>query len=542
MRRNLIILFFIIFLAIMLRFWQLGAVPLSPDWDEAALGYNAYSILHTGRDEYGKFLPIVLQSFNDYKPALYAYLTIPAIAFFDLNVFAVRFPSAVFGIATVIATYFLVKELFKKESIALLTSFLLAISPWHIQFSRIAFEANIGLACNIFGALFFLKSLKKPWLLFFSIFFFSLSLYAYQSEKVFTPLFLAVLIFLYRRQFFSLSKRYLILASLLGVILILPMVSYAITNPESFARAKGVSIFAQPTNDLQESIAKTYQDKQRHDAIGLLFDNNRVIIAKTIIANYLSHFDFNWLFIRGDLSRHHAPQMGLLYIWEIPFILIGIYNLIFGDFDKKTKLFLLCWLFIAPLPAAITFGVPHAVRTLNFLPTFQIFTALGVLWFIKKVFSTKMREISFLLSFLFLIFNFLYYLDQYFIQQNYFYARDWQYGYAQLVPEVAKLAKNYHYKKIVVSNTLHLDQSYIFFLFYLKYPPLQYQYEELNNGGFRENHAFSNFEFRPIHWGEDSNKADILYVGNPGEFSPGIKIYDTIFDSLKNELIVVVGK
>lgn len=98
------ILIFIILLAAVLRLWNLGGVPLSPDWDEAALGYNAYSILHTGRDEYGKFMPVILKSFDDYKPALYAYTIIPFIAVFDLSVVAVRLPSALFGILTVCMT------------------------------------------------------------------------------------------------------------------------------------------------------------------------------------------------------------------------------------------------------------------------------------------------------------------------------------------------------------------------------------------------------------------------------------------------------
>src|SRR5258708_5680314 len=140
------ILLGIIVIASVLRLWRLGSVPLSPDWDEAALGYNAYAILHTGRDEYGKFLPLVLQSFNDYKPALYTYIALPFIAIFDLSVFAVRLPSALFGIITVFATFFLVKELTKRNDVALLSSFFLAISPWHIQFSRVAFETNVGLA------------------------------------------------------------------------------------------------------------------------------------------------------------------------------------------------------------------------------------------------------------------------------------------------------------------------------------------------------------------------------------------------------------
>src|SRR3990167_8598168 len=95
-KKIFIFLTIIIGIASVLRLWQLGKVPSSPDWDEVALGYNAYSILQTGRDEYGKFLPIVLRSFDDYKPALYVYLAIPAIKLFGLNVFAVRLPSAFF--------------------------------------------------------------------------------------------------------------------------------------------------------------------------------------------------------------------------------------------------------------------------------------------------------------------------------------------------------------------------------------------------------------------------------------------------------------
>src|SRR3989344_8654111 len=108
------ILFLIVVLSSVLRLWQLGNVPPSPDWDEVALGYSSYSIIHTGKDEFGKFLPVVLRSFDDYKPALYAYLTIPSILIFGLSVFAVRLPSAFFGIISVVAVFYLVRELFEE--------------------------------------------------------------------------------------------------------------------------------------------------------------------------------------------------------------------------------------------------------------------------------------------------------------------------------------------------------------------------------------------------------------------------------------------
>src|SRR5579872_6857837 len=98
MKQSRLVLVLIVFIACLLRFWQLGNTPSSPDWDEVALGYNAYSISETGRDEYGAFLPVVMRSFNDYKPALYSYLIIPVIKTFGLSVFSIRVPSALFGV------------------------------------------------------------------------------------------------------------------------------------------------------------------------------------------------------------------------------------------------------------------------------------------------------------------------------------------------------------------------------------------------------------------------------------------------------------
>src|ERR1035437_1339725 len=158
---TLLLLLLIIIVAAFIRLYQIGKVPASPDWDEAALGYNAYSIMLTGKDEYGKFLPVVLQSFDDYKPALYSYLVIPFIKIFGLSVVAVRLPSVLFGALSILAIFFIIKELFDKgvtvgnikidsDILALVTCFLVAISPWHIQFSRIGFEANVGLSFNLF--------------------------------------------------------------------------------------------------------------------------------------------------------------------------------------------------------------------------------------------------------------------------------------------------------------------------------------------------------------------------------------------------------
>ena len=537
-----IILIGIIILAAVLRLWQLGNIPPSPDWDEVALGYDAYSIIHTGRDEFGKFLPVVLRSFDDYKPALYAYLTIPSILMFGLNVFAVRLPSAVFGILSVLATYFLVKELFSTsskeilntkykilntEALALLSALLMAISPWSIQFSRVGFESNVGNVLNILTALFFIKGLKKPWMLFLSAFFAGSAIYVYQSEKVFTPLLVLVLALIYRKQLFSLSKKYLVSVVLLGLIVVLPMGLYIVTNRAALLRVTGTSIFSYQTELLKSDIQKLQRDQANNDKLGLILDNRRVIYAVTIVSGYISHFDPNWLFITGDISRHHAPNVGILYLFEFSLILIGIYQLLFGNFNKKTKFTVFALFLIAPIPASITTGVPHAVRTLNFLPTWQIFAALGIVTTIQLLSNVKLKKLNLkilyiigILYFMFSVLNFVYYLNQYFVQQNYYNSKDWQYGYQQAVDEVKLLQENY--KEIVISDKQPMDKSYMFFLFYLKYPPQSYQkIGENSSGSFAAHHSFGRYTFRPIDWKNDSLRKGVLYIGNPDEIPEG---------------------
>ena len=108
---NKIILLFIILLALFLSVYKLSKVPPSLYWDEASLGYNAYSILLTARDEYGKFLPLTnFAAFGDYKPPGYIYAAVPSIAIFGLNEFSVRFPSAFFGVLTVILVYLISRK------------------------------------------------------------------------------------------------------------------------------------------------------------------------------------------------------------------------------------------------------------------------------------------------------------------------------------------------------------------------------------------------------------------------------------------------
>jgi hypothetical protein len=264
------------------------------------------------------------------------------------------------------------------------------------------------------------------------------------------------------------------------------------------------------------------------------------------VQGYLSHFDLNWMFITGDIARHHAHDMGLMYLFELPLLLFGGYMLLFGEYDRKTKLIIFLWILIAPIPASITTGVPSAVRTLSFLPVLQIVTAVGLISFLiwlKKLdlrFKTyDLRKTLILLGLTSYILlsavNVAYYLNQYFVQGNYYDSAYWQYGYKQTVQEVNAIGNNY--KTVVVSNKEPLDNSYIFFLFYLKYSPNEYQ----KTGAYAKGHDFGKFIFRPIDWQKDALEKNTLYVGSPGEFPQNIKTLKTIYDLDGTPAVAIVG-
>ncbi|MFH2062162.1 MAG: phospholipid carrier-dependent glycosyltransferase, partial [Candidatus Beckwithbacteria bacterium] len=149
MKNKLIWLIFL--LALLVRFIGIQSLPPALNRDEAAIGYNAYSILKTARDEHGQFLPLAFKSIGDYKMPLYIYATTIPVKIIGLNNFSIRFWSALAGSISTLALYFIVINLTKKRNLATIAAALLALNPWAIFYSRIGFEANLSLAFFLSG-------------------------------------------------------------------------------------------------------------------------------------------------------------------------------------------------------------------------------------------------------------------------------------------------------------------------------------------------------------------------------------------------------
>jgi len=524
----------IVLLASFLRLYMLSSVPPSPSLDEVSIGYNAYSILDTGKDEYGTRFPMLLRAYDDWRPALYAYLVIPFVKMFGLSVLAVRLPSVILSVLTVFATYFLVKELFKRWDIALLTTFLLTISPWHIYISRLGHEVNAGLAFFIFGMLFFLKE-KFP----LSAAFFALSFISYQSEKIFLPILLFGIFFLFKDRI--LQKKKQAFFSLLIICFIVAPFIKATLEPNALIRFRATNIFDGNKERFEKQAILLANAVKERNLLGEIFYNRRVVATQIFFEGYISHFNPVWVFTNPSNDRHKVPNLGLLYIWEAPFFILGIIFLVFGNFDKKNKYLIFFWMLIAPLPAAITTDAPHALRIYQMLPIPQILTSIGLLQTFSFLKNYHIGKVIFTSLFSILVVSsLLYFYYEYFIIFPKTQSASFQYAISKAIPFVLETEKSYN--KIVFSNKDNLYQSYMFFLFYSKYDPRLYQKQGgTKSGGFAETHTFGKYTFRPFNFVKE-DASNTIYIGNNINFPTGISFIKKFANLDGKEVIEIVQK
>lgn len=296
-------LLFVVLIAFLLRFWNLGITPPSLYWDEVSQAYNSYSLLKTGHDEHKELFPLArFQAFGDYKAPTYIYLDIVPILLFGQSEFAVRLPSALLGSLTVVLAYFLSLEIFfnnkKKYFISIVASLMLAISPWHIQLSRVAYEANVATFFTVGGMLLFFLGIRKNInYLLLSAASFVIGFYSFNAHRIFIPLLVILLIVIYRK-FLRKNIKKVSLFALVGLIFLLPFIFY-LKSPESRLRFKEVNIFSD-ISVIEESNKLTVQDD--NSAMAKLLHNRRVLYGLSYAKHYFDFFNPTYLFFKGDVN------------------------------------------------------------------------------------------------------------------------------------------------------------------------------------------------------------------------------------------------
>jgi len=510
-------------IGILLRLYGLTQVPPALHGDELGTGYNAYSLIKTGVDEYGKSFPLTFR--NDFSPLIF-YATLPYVWVLGLNEFSTRLPTAIVGILLIPLVYFITKVIFKEKKLALLSMFFLAISSWEIRFSRTALEMIWAVVFQMIGILFFIKSRSKNnsslLIAFFSFF---LSVIAYQSAKFTTPL-LLINLFLYDLKLFKKNWRLLTIYSV--AFIILPIIGYFLIRPFKEMRFVGISVFTVWKNSLPPHTS-------------FITPINIINLFQTIIINYLKHFDPTILFFDNSRLRYfQVIGSGMFYPWQIVGLLVGTVVFI-QKISLKTYRFLLIWIFISPIPAAFTTGVPFANigRNLLMFPALEIVCAIGILTLFRLLTSFLKPSLIFV-STLVLTFivgtqmnNFLF---NYFTEVPVKFALFWGQPLKETIPTLSKYEPSVN--SIIITDTV--KQSYMYLLFYgLKEPQWLLKVPKIRNPvvGYSK---IGLYEFRSISWEKDQLLPNVLLIGTPQEIPDNDKIIYEVKQDNQQVLLRVV--
>lgn len=508
------------------RFYKVTEVPPSLNWDETSIAYNAYSILTSGKDEWGVSFPLNFKSYGEYKLPVQIYASIPGIFVFGLNELGVRITPIVYGTLTILLLYFLAKELFDKK-VALISSFFLAISPWHIQLTRASFESSFSVLWVLLGLLLLVKGLKKPWLWVLSVIPFAISVYTYNSARIFTPLIIIAFGIIYFKKVIPHVKQ-IVVSGLLFFGLMAPIILSIFTG-EAAARYKLVSVTDEkgliPRIEQQRNLS-TYPK-----VITNLIHNRYTYVGYYSIRNYVSHFSPDFLFISGAGHKQHHPQkVGEMFLIQAPFVIWGIVQLI----RKKNKYngLLFAWLLLTFVPVSLTNdSIPHALRTVIAAPIYQIFTAVGIVELFNLLKGKRLIVASLMLGIATIISFYLYY-HHLIVDYPRLYSQAWQYGYKQVVEYISDHEDEYD---LVVFSRSY-GEPHMFTLFFKMYDPERYQKADkviqVDPNDWIKIYSFDKYRFpdlsEPGTMYKDLVKEnpgkEILFIGKHEDFVDGQKV------------------
>jgi len=514
----LAVLVLISFISFILRFWKIWQYPPLL-WDEAALGYNAYSILKTGRDEYGKLLPLIFKSFGDYKPGLYVYLVLPFVKILGLNELAVRIPSIILGALTPLVLYLFIKDFLKDEKVGILTATVLTFMPWHIHFSRGSWEVNVMVFFLVLGSWLFVKGSR---FVLFSLISFLFALWTYQGAKIMVPLILFGLI-TFNFEHFRKNLKRTRGSKKVFIVLIVVIALMGQWYLQSFAgpaknRLKVMSLFSYHRPQEEIAMILNENDKTVKDHHFSLFHGEWLHFLRGASTRYFNHFSPRFLAFDGDWSnpRHSAPYFGMIGHLNFVLFLIGLAWFLAKKHSNK-EYFFLYWLLVSPLPAALTRDIISGVRALPMVIPIAFFVGFALKEIINFRFKKSTKLLIFVGIILFFIFDFVYFSDLYYSHMVKRSPKNWLYGYKEAMNYLTE--NKSQFKNVFMSD--FYGQPYIYYLFYSRYSPKEYQSKaklaENQFGDVGRVEKIDNVFFRSINWGDAQNHQKTLIIFSADE-------------------------
>lgn len=444
----------VVALAAGLRIYGLKDLPAGFYCDEAGLGYNAFSIASEGTDENGKPWPLFFWSFGvSYKNPAFIYAAVPLVKALGLSEFSVRLTSALYGIGTVIAIFFLGRALMGAW-VGLFAALFLAVCPWHLHFSRIAFELISFPFFFVIGVTAFVRFTQGRRTLPVAMFFFGLCFYAYAIANLFVPLFVVGATLLYLP---ALLRRWR--ESILAFIVLVATLS-------------PIGIFYYQRQDLATQYFRNTTNLENTQSLG---DQ-----ATRVWNFYQQFFSKEFLFERGDpIIRHAVRDHGELYLFYAPFLILGLLVAAFMR-DRAPKL-ILWWLLIYPIGASLMTEIPSATRGFIGVPAFCLLTAMGlgaILWAVGIV--LRWRPLALVAQAACLVvagYVLVPQVQAYWRAYTEEYPRDsapgyggFQYGYRQSIKYMETQRHNYD---LLMLTAVDVNQPQVFPPFYNETPPSQ---------------------------------------------------------------------
>jgi len=517
-------LFIIILLSVFFTFYKpvIGFPCLNAD--EAAFGYNAYSILKTGKDEYGISTPLRLKSFADNKLPLYSYLSMPFIKIFGLNEFSTRLVSNIAGILIVLAVFFLTRSLFENNIISLIASFLTALSPALYLLSRQAHEgvlASLFILLSLIFLIKFSKTKKSLWLMIGNLSVVAAT-FSYHTGRFFILIYLAILLVMLKK---NIRKN---LATLLITFFIL-LVPFIIDFKLGAGRVNNLLFIKNPGFSMRIA-------EYRGEHPTRLWHNKLTEGVWEITRKYFNQLSPEFIFITGDANpRFGYPGISPVTVIEYIFLFVGLYFLFK---NKEKNRVLIIWLFlVSPATSILTWQEASINRSQIFFFFLEIITAYGIFSLLKTVKKTSIN--TFIIIFVLAIYLFFAARswDIYFFHypKRALVERAWQCGYKDLVNYV-KI--NYgRFDRFVITE--RHGQPYIFFLYYLGFDPMIYQKQAQlslpDEYGFGQVEKFDKFSFK---FNFDPKMKKTLFVGYPDQFNnANINVSKVIKIKYENEEI-----
>lgn len=475
---HLFLLGLIFLMALVIRIYALTSVPYGFHEDEAHIGYNAYSLLKTGHDKNGVFLPLAIDQFGDYRPSGLHFLTVPSVAAFGLTVFATRLPVAIVGALSILVLYFLTLELFDNAWIALFSAAWMSVTPWQIIASRSTSESIVAQFFVMIGMYFLVLYSKRRAgnrFLVFGAMAFIASFLFYHAARFFVPVMLVYLVG-YTLLHFKNQRKTLIAFGVSAMCVIMALfLILKLSNGGD--RPVNISIFNSPATKLLIDQQVRYA-RNPPTLVSRILHNKYINYPEAILSNYFAHFDSDFLYFKGGRPpRYMVSASGNFYLIEGLFFLIGL-SMLLSSFIKNWKLFfslegiVVFWLLIGPLPAALTYeDIPHFQRSIMMLPPFIMLASYGIYQAYQYVKSKTVR-FTFIASVLLItVWSSIFFFHSYFIESFGFQTNYRNEGEKELSAAVARYASEGY----TIIMTTQESNTLIFTLFYDKIDPQYFQ-------------------------------------------------------------------